>query len=89
MLYLLQKLFQADKPLSRLDKSPQLEEQARKLKERFKLEIQKTYERLNMQLANVPTDTLQHRHRETIRRHGRLDSELENKPTVRPTVTKK
>lgn len=86
MLYLLQQLFQAEKPLSRLDESPQLEEQSRKLKERFKLEIQKTYERLNVQLANVPLDTLQHRHRETIRRHGSLDPGLENKPTVRPTT---
>jgi transposase-like protein len=89
MLNLLQKLFQAEKPLSRLDESPKLDEQSRKLKERFKLEIQKTYERLNTQLANVPTDTLQHRHQETIRRHGRLDPDLEHKPTVKPSSGKK
>jgi transposase-like protein len=85
MLYLLQKLFKAERPLSRLEKSPKLEEQSQKLKERFKLEIQKTYERLNMQLSNIPTDTQQNRQRETIRRHGRLDPNLELKPTVRTT----
>lgn len=85
MLYLLQQLFQAERPLSRLEESPQLNEQSRKLKERFRLEIQKTYERLNVQLASVPTNTLQHRQRETIRRHGRLDPGLELSPTVRPT----
>ena len=85
MLYLLRKLFQVDRPFTRLENSPQLEEQSRKLKERFKLEIQKTYERLNMQLANVPTDTLQQRQRDTIRRHGRLDPSLELSPKVRPT----
>jgi transposase-like protein len=85
MLYLLQQLFQADKPLSRLDASSQKDEQSRILKERFRLEIQKTYERLNMQLANIPLDTMQHRQRETIRRHGRLDPHLEVKPdSTRP-----
>ncbi|MEY3182913.1 MAG: hypothetical protein RLZ35_898 [Pseudomonadota bacterium] len=85
MIYLLQKLFQAEKPLSRLDNSPKLEEQAKQLKKRFKLELQKTYERLNMQLASVPTNTLQQRQRDTIRRHGRLDPDLELSPKVRPT----
>lgn len=85
MLNLLQKLFHAEKPLTRLDDSPQLDEQSQRLKERFKLEIQKTYERLNMQLAHVPLNTLQHRQHETIRRHGRLDPDLELSPMVRPT----